>query len=174
MLSTCYSLNRITPGLLASRPFCASHRTVAGQAGRLHFETMKTHGLSHVPEYIVWESMRARCNNPKHPHYENYGGRGITICARWNDFKLFLTDMGRRPTNKHTLERVLNNEGYGPENCIWATRDEQANNKRNNRILSAFGQKHNLTEWSRIIGITPAAILWRLDAGWNLERALTP
>ena len=74
--------------------------------------------------------MRNRCNNPSSPHYSDYGGRGITVCDRWNDFTLFLEDMGERPSLSLSIERLENDLGYSPDNCIWATRVQQNNNRR--------------------------------------------
>lgn len=73
--------------------------------------------------------MRARCNNPNHSGYPNYGGRGITVCERWDDFWLFVKDMGERPEG-YTIERKNNDEGYCPDNCVWASRIDQNSNTR--------------------------------------------
>lgn len=81
------------------------------------------------PEYRSWQMMRNRCNNPKARDYPYYGGRGITICKRWDKFENFLADMGRRPAAAYTLERKRTNGNYTPRNCIWATRETQARNR---------------------------------------------
>ncbi len=100
-------------------------------------EACQTHGETGSPEWIVWQQMKQRCLDPKSPCYARYGGRGITVCARWlESFGAFLADMGRRPTPQHTLDRIDNSRGYSPQNCRWATKTEQARNTRGNRLLT--------------------------------------
>jgi hypothetical protein len=101
--------------------------------GCLHLESITTHGGTKQgaehPLYTTWTDMHQRCRNPNAPDYKNYGGRGITICARWYDFAAFAADMGERPAG-HTLDRRNVNGNYEPSNCRWATSAQQAANKR--------------------------------------------
>ncbi len=134
----------------------------------------RSHGLRSTPEYRVWADMKQRCENPRRRDYARYGGRGIIVCPRWiEDFPAFLKDMGLRPSAVHTLERVDNEKGYHPDNCEWATYTTQANNKRNNRIIEAFGCQRTVAEWAREIGINARALRGRLDRGIAPEVALT-
>lgn len=141
--------------------------------GSPNFKHGETTQSTKSPEYVSWSHMHDRCRNPKNKRFANYGGRGISVCGRWNDFILFLLDMGRRPSLRHTLDRRNNNGNYGPGNCQWATRKEQNNNQSHTRLITAFGQTLSISEWARQIGITRKALSNRLSQGMHIEDALT-
>lgn len=132
-----------------------------------------THGMTRTPTYSSWSQMRNRCTNPKVSEFKYYGGRGITVCDRWRTFAGFLADMGGRPVG-HTLERQDTNGNYEPSNCRWATRKEQANNRRSCRIVTHAGLSLNIRQWSERTGLSHNLILKRLRRGWPPERALRP
>lgn len=117
--------------------------------------------------------MIQRCENPHHVSYPRYGGRGITVCARWRaSFADFLADVGRRPSPRHTLDREDNDAGYAPENCRWASPLQQGRNKSNNRVLTFGGLHLTVSEWCRRLDIPKSTILNRLSYGWPVERVL--
>lgn len=131
----------------------------------------KTHGKSHSKIHGVWNGMIQRCTNTNSASYEDYGARGITVCERWRQFANFYADMGE--SNGLTLERIDNNGGYSRENCRWATRQEQGQNKRNNVFIFHLGHTKTLTQWAREYGISDNLLRTRfVYGGWTIERAL--
>lgn len=132
-----------------------------------------THGMTDSPEYRSWCSMLTRCTNRASPNYHNYGGRGITVCERWYNFKNFFSDMGHMPAGQ-TLERINNEGPYCPENCRWASMAEQRRNKRTNRWITHDGQTLCLADWERRQGLVRGRLGRRLMAGWSPVRALGP
>lgn len=130
------------------------------------------HGQSRSVEYKGWKDMRSRCSNPRRKDYKDYGGRGISVCDRWNDFALFLCDMGPRPEG-FTLDRIDVEGNYEPGNCRWALPKTQANNKRSNRMIDIDGVSKTLQAWCEHYGIEPSKVRWRLNQGWSVERAFS-
>lgn len=90
-----------------------------------------THGMYNTAENAAWHGMWQRCTNEQAPNYHRYGGRGITVCKEWESFEQFLKDMGLRPSAEHSLDRRDNEKGYSPDNCRWATPEEQHENRSN-------------------------------------------
>lgn len=133
------------------------------------------HGLcrAYPKEYGVWLTMRRRCSDPNVISYPNYGGRGIRVDPRWEDFAVFLSDMGPRPSPKHSVERRCNDSGYSTGNCYWATVGEQAINRRNTRLLVVDGVTLPLTSAARQYGISDKTIRTRLGRGWSDTKAVT-
>lgn len=124
-------------------------------------------------ENHTWQQMRRRCQNPTHPRYADYGGRGIGVCERWASFENFLADMGRRPSPTHTLDRINNDGNYEPSNCRWATKREQTLNSRHARMIEFNGRTQCMTDWAAEIGLKTTTLWQRLNLGWPVERALT-
>lgn len=123
--------------------------------------------------FWVWWAMRMRCEKESDPAFPNYGGRGITVCERWQTFANFLADMGPRPC-RGSIERVDNNLGYSPENCRWATRLEQNNNRRNCIMVDIDGSTMTLKQACRLKGLAYRSVHKRIMArGWDAARALS-
>lgn len=132
------------------------------------------HGMSNTSEYEIWCRMQARCYNANCQDYPNYGGRGISVCDRWRlSFEEFFRDMGSRPSSEHSLDRIDSNGNYNPDNCRWATRRQQARNKRNTRKLQFQGKTQSVQDWAEELGLKPAIIHRRLHDGWSVKRALS-
>lgn len=135
--------------------------------------TMTTHGATGTRIYRIWSTMWQRCTNPKHEKYQLYGGRGIRVCKEWEEFSAFENDMGPRPSQAHTLDRIDSNGNYEPGNVRWATQKEQQNNRRNTRKFTINSEVLTLTEIASRFHIRPALIRQRVDRdGMSIEQAL--
>jgi hypothetical protein len=130
-------------------------------------------GRRPTPEHATWAAMIQRCTNPKAPHYERYGGRGIAVCERWLVFENFFADMGKRPSPKHSIDRKDNDGNYEPDNCRWATKLEQMRNTSVTRYLTHNGQTRPIGDWADEVGIAVRAIAKRLRRGWSIADALS-
>lgn len=138
--------------------------------GHTKFRLNGKHFMS--PTYISWTAMRQRCQNKKHTAYQKYGGRGITVCARWQKFDNFLEDMGLRPPGT-SIDRLDNDKGYSKENCRWATGGEQSNNTSRNVYVEWNGQKLTASQLSRKLKVSSHAIKARLLRGWTSEEVFS-
>lgn len=156
---------------------------IKAEVARTNGRKVQTHGHAvtdysmRSAEYKTWCSMKSRCYNPNFPNYSDYGGRGITVCARWRkSFEAFFKDMGPRPLGgvRYTIERKDNSKGYTPANCVWATYHTQARNRRSNHKLTYNGKTQTITEWALEVGMSKVTLCWRINQGWPLDRALTP
>lgn len=135
-----------------------------------------THGqrAQRTAEYDCWAHMLRRCHTPTTRGYHNYGGRGIAVCDRWrNSFENFFADMGRRPSPKHSLDRIDVNGNYEASNCRWADLKTQCNNRRNNVFLEFNGERLTVSQWAAKLGFGREVIRRRLQSKWPVEEILT-
>jgi hypothetical protein len=125
-------------------------------------------------EYRAWESMRRRCESPVNRMFRHYGGRGIAVCQEWRaSFERFLADVGPRPGEGYSLDRIDTDGDYRPGNVRWADRLTQQRNRRNNVMLTLNGVTRCEAEWATLLGIGRWVLSRRLRRGWTVERALT-
>jgi hypothetical protein len=132
-----------------------------------------THGDWNKRIRIIWINMMRRCYKTTDKQYMDYGGRGIRVCQAWKNYSKF-KDWAYSNGYKDdlTIERIKVNKGYNPNNCKWATRTEQANNRRSNRLLSVNGEVKTIADWGRISGIKPSVISSRVIMGWSANDAI--
>ena len=128
--------------------------------------------------YAIWSSIKQRCCNEGDKSYKNYGGRGIKMCNEWLDYSNFRDwaynngyDKNAQ-TNKCTIDRIDNNGNYEPDNCRWVDRKEQNKNKRNNHLITFNNETKTLLEWAKEYSINPFTLLNRINAGWDIKKAL--
>lgn len=142
--------------------------------------------ISKSNTYRTWVGIRKRCESPSHKN-RNYAGRGISVCKRWeNSYQEFLNDMGERPSRLHSIDRIDNNGNYDCGkcedcnsrgvfkcNCRWASSSEQSRNTRVNNCITYRGQTKTIAEWERLSSIPSRALRYRLQKGWDVERAFS-
>ncbi|MET3349056.1 UNVERIFIED_ORG: hypothetical protein ABID57_000725 [Arthrobacter sp. UYEF1] len=162
---------------------CANYRHRRSEWCHMHYERVRRHGdtnalftfhnLCYSAEYGIWHSMRKRCHEPNSQAYKDYGGRGITVCEEWRySFQAFYDYIGPRPSPEHSIERIDNDRGYEPGNVKWATRIEQANNRRSNRRIAWQGEVHTVSQWANLLNVRPGLLFHRLYAGTDIFKGL--
>lgn len=136
--------------------------------------SLTKHGMKETGTYKSWSEMKRRCHGPSSNKYKNYGGRGIKVCERWRQsFDAFLTDMGPRPGQEYSIDRKDNNGDYCPENCRWATKKQQNNNRRDTILLTVDEQIKPLSEWADIYKINRVLLWLRIyRLKWSVEDAV--
>lgn len=154
-------------------------RLKAGRArscGCLTREMNTRHGHSPYrkasPEYRAWRAMWDRCTNPKLQNWKWYGGQGVRVCDQWEDFAVFLADVGVMPSPGMWLDRIRGGN-YEPGNVRWLTAKEQQRNRRNNHMIEHEGETMCLSAWAERAGISPLLLRQRLQAGWDMSRAMS-
>lgn len=137
-------------------------------------ERCTTHGQSDSRLYNIWHGMKSRCYRETDSNYPKYGGRGIQICDQWRfDFGSFYDwSMGHGYADNLSIDRIDNGGNYCPENCRWVDATTQCNNKSNNRLISANGETHTVSEWASILGANNTLLAARLDRGWSDESTI--
>ena len=135
-------------------------------------QAVTKHGGTYTPEFRIWQHMKDRCHNPNNTGYQNYGARGISVDERWrHNFENFLADLGRRPSAKHSLDRIDNDGNYEPGNCRWATHKEQKRNRRNSRIVTIDGLTACLSEVCERLGLDRGRVYSLMCRGYTAQEA---
>ena len=133
---------------------------------------LRGHGQSKTALYNKWCSMKRRCNCPADKSYPRYGGKGIKVCAEWNDsymaFYEWAMKSGYQPGL--TIDRIDNSKGYSPDNCRWATFAQQNRNYSRNHLITYQGRTQCLSDWADEMGIKRATLLFRIKDGWGMDR----
>ncbi len=159
--------------LQARRKSCG----INGHKFKFNYSTLKYEPgftAQHSLEYSSWRSMLERCSNPKHKNWKLYGGRGITVHPAWREsFATFFKDMGPRPSRDYSIDRYPDQNGnYEPNNCRWATADQQRRNMRNNVYVTYEGERILLMDLVQRFSVPRGVVSARVKLGWPLEQAL--
>lgn len=145
--------------------------------GCIHKENLSKRRRKHLgkgtTEYNSWSLMRDRCNNPNNKSYSYYGARGIRVCVEWDDFTVFLYDMGFKPDRSYSIDRIDNNKDYTSKNCKWSTMKEQVRNRNITVKYNIEGVEKPLAEWCEIYGMKYITVYKRIYDGMSIKKALT-
>lgn len=140
----------------------------------VHRRKYTKHGMSRSLLWAVWHAMQQRCTNQNLKAFPNYGGRGIQICADWNDFGTFKEwALSAGYQQGLSLERINNDGPYAPGNCRWASMLEQAQNTRRTRLVTVAGKTQSVRQWAREMGLAPSTPYYRVKVGWPIELAVS-
>jgi len=162
-------LSALRHGLTTS---CGHVRADKARARYTHGETR---GGRSTPEYTAWGSMITRCENPNVHNYASYGGRGVRVCSAWRgDFAAFLAHVGRRPSPRHSIDRIDNDGNYEPGNVRWATTAQQNRNQRDNLFVEVEGRRVLLKDAAETSGVPLTTARRRLSRGLPIEEVLSP
>jgi len=175
-LCDCGKTTLATSAKLRSKISRQSKRSCGCLASDITRERSVTHGGHNGLTYKSWRAMKDRCLRESSPAFDRYGERGITICDRWlNSFEAFREDMGERPSLDFSLDRIDNNGNYEPGNCRWATRTEQASNRRKKKptlLIEFDGKTLSIEQWAELLGISVQTIYCRRSQGLPNEQVL--
>lgn len=130
-----------------------------------------THGMTNSRVYKIWSGMHSRCKLPSATGYKNYGGKGISVCSRWDCFEAFFEDMGSAPDGM-SIDRIESTGNYEPSNCRWASKVEQNRNQFDLLYITFGGRTQCLSSWAEEVGSTFSTLKARLNRGWDVERVL--
>jgi hypothetical protein len=156
---------------------CGSTSSCGCYREELRKELTKTHGEAGTEtktvEYETWIRMKARCYDTTNSRHKHYASKGISVCEEWrNDYAAFLAYVGRRPSLKHSLDRIDNDGNYEPGNVRWATKKQQTINRNVTIYLTYLDRTLTLEEWSVEVNIPVVTLSRRYHRGWSVEQVL--
>jgi len=165
-LCDCSNITYVETRVLKTTVSCGCYKT------DIIKQRLTTHGQSKKRSYRIWTLMMNRCFNPKNASWRYYGGRGITVCDRWQSYENFAEDMEEPPSKQHSIDRKNSDGNYGPDNCQWATPMEQVRGRRNTAMITIDGVSRPLIEWCKIAGTKYVTAFGRLRKGWPPKEAI--
>lgn len=155
-LCECGNKKPIRLGRVAS----GSTKACGCNVGKALTASCKTHGMTRTREFHIWNNLKYRCQSPKSKDFPKYGALGVTVCDRWLRFENFLEDMGLAPSPDHSIDRIDTFGNYSPENCRWADRETQMNNRRTTKKFLWEGVEYSRSQLSRLWGVDPSRIYY--------------